>query len=224
MDRRADIWAFGAVLYEMLAGRRAFQGEDTPETLASVLQQEVNWSAIHASTPVPLRRLIERCLERDPRQRLRDIGEARILLSDPDSRTHVFSNDVVPRSSWKQIALWLLAAAAVSGIAGAGILYLGQRKLQSKEVVRLALVLPEGQTLFTNRSMMAISPDGRQIVFAKPSGLHLRRISESETRIIAGTEGLFNLTEPAFSPDGRQIAFHTGADRDARVPVTGGAA
>jgi serine/threonine-protein kinase len=226
VDRRADIWAFGAVLYEILAGRRAFNGEDTPETLASVLQQEVNWSAIPASTPLALRRLIERCLERDPRQRLRDIGEARILLSDPSSRAHVFSSDAAPKSSWKrQIALWLLATAAISGTVGAGILYLGQRKLQSKEVVRLALVLPEGKPLFTNRSMMTISPDGRQIVFARPSGLHLRRISESETRIIPGTEGFFNLTEPVFSPDGRQIAFHTGSDRTLRrVPVAGGAA
>jgi serine/threonine-protein kinase len=226
VDRRADIWAFGAVLYELLSGRRVFGGDDTAETLAAVLQQEVDWSALPASTPAPLRHLIERCLERNPRQRLRDIGEARILLSNPGSLAPAFSNDVVPMSARKQgIALWLLAATAVSGIAATGFLYLGQRKLQPKEIVRLALVLPDGQALFTNRSMMAISPDGRQIVFAKPSGLHLRRISESEARIIPGTEGLFNLTEPAFSPDGRQIAFHTGGDRTLkRVPVTGGAA
>jgi hypothetical protein len=134
---------------------------------------------------------------------LRDIGEARILLSDPARLADTVSSIALPSIGWKRrIALWLLAAAAVSGIAGAGILYLGQSKLQSKEVVRLALVLPEGKTLFINRSMTAISPDGRQIAFARPSGLHLRRISESETRIIPGTEGFFNLTEPAFSPDG----------------------
>src|SRR5262245_1223797 len=80
VDRRADIWAFGAVVYEMLSGQRAFRGEDVPETLASVLQQELDWSAIPASTPAPVCNLIARCLERDPRQRLRDIGEARILI------------------------------------------------------------------------------------------------------------------------------------------------
>jgi hypothetical protein len=226
LDCRADIWAFGAVLYEMLSGRRVFRGEDTAETLAAVLRQDIDWSAMPASTPAPLRRLIERCLEREPRQRLRDIGEARILLSDPGSLAPVLSNDVAPMSGRKRaIALWLLAATAVGGIAATAFLYLEHRKLQSKEIVRLAMVLPDGQALFTNRSMMAISPDGRQIVFAKPSGLHLRRISESEASIIPGTEGLFNLTEPAFSPDGQQIAFHSGGDRTLkRVPVTGGAA
>src|SRR5262249_29703771 len=84
VDRRADIWAFGAVLFEMLSGRLAFRGEDVPETLAAVLQQEPDWSAIPGPTPAPVRNLIARCLERDPRQRLRDIGEARILIESPN--------------------------------------------------------------------------------------------------------------------------------------------
>ncbi len=83
MDRRADIWAFGVVLYEMLTGQRAFKGEDISVTLASVIKEEVSWQALPADLPEPIRRLLRRCLEKDPRRRLRDIGEARLMLEDP---------------------------------------------------------------------------------------------------------------------------------------------
>ena len=82
-DKRSDVWAFGAVLYEMLSGRRAFKGDDVSDTLASVLRQDVDWTALPASTPAPVRRLIARCLERDVKRRLRDIGEARIVWTSP---------------------------------------------------------------------------------------------------------------------------------------------
>ena len=87
-DRRSDIWAFGAVLYEMLSGRRAFQGENAADTIAAVLRQEVEWSAVDPSTPDRIRRLLGRCLDRDVRRRLRDIGEARIVLEDADEATN----------------------------------------------------------------------------------------------------------------------------------------
>ncbi len=86
-DKRSDVWAFGAVLYEMLSGRRAFKGDDVSDTLASVLRQDVDWTALPASTPAPVRHLIARCLDRDVKRRLRDIGEARIVLEDPAART-----------------------------------------------------------------------------------------------------------------------------------------
>ena len=86
-DKRSDVWAFGAVLYEMLSGRRAFKGDDVSDTLASVLRQDVDWTVLPASTPAPVRRLIARCLERDVKRRLRDIGEARIVLDDPAALT-----------------------------------------------------------------------------------------------------------------------------------------
>ena len=82
-DKRSDIWAFGAVLYEMLSGRRAFPGDDVSDTIAAVLHLSIDWSALDPSTPVSVRRLLARCLERDVRRRLRDIGEARIVLEDP---------------------------------------------------------------------------------------------------------------------------------------------
>ena len=83
VDKRADVWAFGAVLYEMLSGQRAFKGDDIADTLAAVLRQDVDATVLPSSTPASVRRLIARCLERDVRQRLRDIGEARIVLADP---------------------------------------------------------------------------------------------------------------------------------------------
>ena len=83
VDKRADIWAFGVVLYEMLSGQRAFKGDDISDTLAAVLRQDIDWTALRASTPASVRRLIARCLDRDIRRRLRDIGEARIVLDDP---------------------------------------------------------------------------------------------------------------------------------------------
>ena len=82
VDRRADIWAFGCVLYEMLAGRRAFAGETISDVLAAVIRGEPDWTALPATTPVSIRRLVRRCLNKDPRYRLRDIGDARVALED----------------------------------------------------------------------------------------------------------------------------------------------
>src|SRR4029450_4958218 len=84
-DKRSDVWAFGAVLYEMLSGQRALKGQDTSDTLAAGFRQGSGWTALPASTPASVRRLMARCLDRDVRQRLRDIGEARIVLADPAS-------------------------------------------------------------------------------------------------------------------------------------------
>src|SRR5215468_1763622 len=118
VDRRADIWAFGAVLYEMLSGRLAFHGEDVPETLAAVLQQEPDWSAILWSTPEPVRNLIARCLERDPRQRLRDIGEARIQLDENRLKGAGPEGKRAREASlWRRSAPFILTA-AIAALAG----------------------------------------------------------------------------------------------------------
>ena len=105
-DKRSDVWAFGAVLYEMLSGQRAFKGDDVSDTLAAVLRQDVDLTALPASTPAPVRRLIARCLERDVRRRLRDIGEARIVLDDPATLTSPNARDAdalrLPRPLWRQ--------------------------------------------------------------------------------------------------------------------------
>ncbi len=119
-DQRSDIWAFGAVVYEMLSGRRAFQGDDVADTIAAVLRQDVDWSALDPSTPATVHRLLARCLDRDPRRRLRDIGEARIVLEDPTAVT--VGASVEPGTAPARPVLWhrlLLPAAAI--VAGAAV-------------------------------------------------------------------------------------------------------
>jgi eukaryotic-like serine/threonine-protein kinase len=221
-DKRSDIWAFGVVLYEMLSGRRAFQGEEVSDTLASVLRQDIDWSALPASTPAVVRRLIARCLDRDARQRLRDIGEARIVLDDPEGLRP--EERPLPRRTLRSRVMSIAATAIVAGVLGAVAAWL-LRPSSFPAITRLTLSLPAGTTLFANRSVVAISPDGTQVVYVTPSGLHLRVLSVFDTQVIRGSEGIFNISEPTFSPDGRSIVFHTTADQTLKkIPVSGGAA
>jgi eukaryotic-like serine/threonine-protein kinase len=221
-DKRSDIWAFGAVLYEMLSGRRAFQGDDVAETLASVLRQDLDWSALPASTPAAVRRLIARCLDRNAGQRLRDIGEARIVLEDPES-LRVVARPVSLRS-WSSRAMPIAATAIVAGVLGAAAAW-SLRPSPVPAVTRLAFSLPDGAALFANRSVVAVSPDGTQVAYVTPAGLYLRSLSSFDAHIIRGSQDIFNITEPAFSPDGQSIVFHTTADQTLkRIPTGGGAA
>jgi serine/threonine-protein kinase len=233
VDRRGDIWAFGAVLYEMLSGRRLFAGESISETLASVIRQEIEWTAIPSSTPTPARVLMARCLDRDVRRRLRDIGEARIVLealitpgtgNAGTSLVEGGPSPVAPQRALSRRAMPLALVAAGAGAIGASAAWF-LRPQPPGEVARLSFSLPDGQLLFPNRGAMAISPDGSQVVYATVSGLYLRPIAGLESKVIRGTEGYFNMTEPVFSPDGRSIAFHTGSDQTLkRILMTGGAA
>ena len=120
-DKRSDVWAFGAVLYEMLSGQRAFKGDDVSDTLAAVLRQDVDGTALPASTPAPVRRLIARCLDRDVKRRLRDIGEARIVLDDPAALVTDSAKDGLalapPRPLWRR-AIPAMLSAIVAGWAG----------------------------------------------------------------------------------------------------------
>ena len=221
-DKRSDVWAFGLVLYEMLTGRRVFQDGEIPDTLASVLRQDIDWSALPAETPTAVRRLIARCLDRNVRQRLRDIGEARIVLDDPEGLRA--AEPALPQQTLWSRATAIAVTAVVVGVLGALVTW-WLRPSSLPAVTRLTLSLPEGTSLFANRSVVAISPDGTQVVYVTPSGLHLRSLSDFDTQVIRGSEGIFNITEPAFSPDGRSIVFHTTADQTLKkIPVRGGVA
>ena len=125
-DQRSDIWAFGAVLYEMLSGRRAFPGDDVSDTIAAVLHLSIDWSALDPSTPVSVRRLLSRCLERDVRRRLRDIGEARIVLEDPaaaavEGTSSSASRPVGPLPLWRRVVTPMAAAIVAAAAVGAGV-------------------------------------------------------------------------------------------------------
>jgi eukaryotic-like serine/threonine-protein kinase len=230
-DRRADIWAFGAVLYEMLSGRRAFTGESTSDIAMSVLHQDVDWMAVPASTPAPLRRLLARCLERDARQRLRDIGEARIVLEDPASAIAADTLNggaaAVPSAHRSGRRLWPALAAGAIVLAAGAVWLVRSAATTPPAVMRFTHTLPEGQsiTLPASRHMVGVSPDGAHMVYVVSSGLQLRTMSNLEVRTIRGSEAFGAITTPVFSPDGTAIAFWTPVDRTIkRIPVAGGEA
>jgi Tol biopolymer transport system component len=227
-DKRSDIWAFGVVLYEMLSGCRAFQGDDTQTILAAVLSQELDWDALPTSTPVAVRALLARCLDRDVRRRLRDIGEARIALGDSARLTldgGKRESDPRPsRARWRRPLGAVLLATAAAAVAALATWQL--RPAPSAPVIRFAYSLPAGQVLSRGlgRHALAISRDGAQVVYSGvPAGLYRRTLSQLDTTLMPGSADFPRVTEPAFSPDGRSIAFYTdGALK--RISVTGGSA
>jgi serine/threonine-protein kinase len=231
-DRRTDIWAFGAVLYELLSGHRAFAGDTTSDIVNAVLQQRIDWSVLPATTPVPVRALLTRCLERDVRQRLRDIGEARIALEQvsrtADGETPSLAETLAATA--RQSRRVPLLIAAVSGIAigaAAAAWSLRPAPVAAPAVARFTHSLPAGQsiTLPATRHVVAVSRDGQQMVYVTDAGLQLRAMSSLDVRTIRGTEALGAASTPVFSPAGDAIAFWTPLDRTLkRVPVAGGEA
>ncbi|HXV12974.1 MAG TPA: protein kinase, partial [Candidatus Krumholzibacteria bacterium] len=225
VDRRADIWAFGAVLFEMLTGRQAFAGETVSETLASVMKDQPDWDALPASTPARVRDVLRRCLVKDPKQRLRDIGDARIRIEEelsgaPDTASATATTAGAKRRGIPAapVAIVALVAAAI-GVAAGFVL----RKPAVPPMFRATLTFPEEMRLDEENASIVISPDGRTVAVAAsakdhPQQLWLRRFDSDATTPIAGTNGA---TYPFWSPDGRFVGFF--ADRKLkRVPTNGG--
>jgi eukaryotic-like serine/threonine-protein kinase len=230
-DKRSDIWAFGAVLYEMLSGQRAFKGDDVSDTLASVLRQDVDWTSLPDMTPAALKRLVARCLDREPKRRLRDIGEARIVLDDPatlDTTAERSSAAPTPSAQplWRRAVPIALTATVTAVIAATAAWMLKRSTPIQLPVVRFPLALPEGQSFSgTGRHMLAVSPDGTQVVYVALQRLYRRALSEVETKAIPGLDGQQNVTSPVFSPDGQSIVFFAGGENVLKkIAVTGGAA
>ncbi len=230
-DKRSDVWAFGAVLYEMLSGERAFQGDDVSDTLAAVLRQNLDLKALPSSTPEAVRRLIARCLDRDVKQRLRDIGEARILLSDPAAAKadsiDVISAAAPQRPLWRRAIPAMVASLVAAALAASAAWYFSRQPSPPQPVTRFPFVLPAGQSMTVplSRRMVALSPDGSQLVYEANGRLYRRSMSQLDGHVIQGTEGHQLVAEPVVSPDGQSVAFSAFADSTLkRVPITGGAA
>jgi tRNA A-37 threonylcarbamoyl transferase component Bud32/Tol biopolymer transport system component len=182
VDRRADIWAFGVVLYEMLAGRRLFDGETVSDVLASVLTREPNLGALPAATPPAVRQLVRRCLDRDPRHRLRDIGEARVLLEAPGAGAPPPAESRRPRSPWALAALG--AALLVAGAIGGALVGRGVPAAGNDEVRVFPLTFRRG-TVLSGR----FAPDGETVVYGaawdgEPLDVFSVRLDTRESRSI----------------------------------------
>jgi Tol biopolymer transport system component len=210
VDKRADIWAFGVVLFEMLAGQRLFDGETVSDVLAAVLAREIDWSRLPAETPPPVRHALERCLERDPRQRLRDIADARHDLQPPGTAaaSTIRAGVGAPPGRGRRTAL-LMAATGLAAVALTAAVVSWRNAPAPRSPMVFSVPAPPG----TRLKQVVSSPDGRSLVFAAESAsgeshLWLRSLDSRDARRLEGTAGAH---EPFWSPDARFIGFFTEA-------------
>jgi eukaryotic-like serine/threonine-protein kinase len=214
VDRRADLWALGVVLYEMLTGTRLFDGATVSDTLAQVLMKEPDWSALPARTPAPIRRLLRRCLEKDRKRRLDSAAAARLEIDETlppasgDARVVSGASVGALPTGWRRALPWAVAAAAL-GVASVAIaLWAPWRTVPSRAAVRVSADLGADTTLVTDQGAAAVlSPDGRLLVFAaqKTAGgdaqLFARQLDQLQATPLSGTDGARN---PFFSPDAQR--------------------
>ena len=215
VDRRADIWSFGVVLWEMLTGERLFRGETVSHILANVINQEIDFKKLPAAIPASVRTLLARCLERDVKTRLQWIGEARIALqryhSEPAAAAAVSNRSLVP---------WTIAAGIFLALAALGFVHF-RETVPEKTAIRLDLDLGEDRTVRAGVvSDIALSDDGKQIAYLAQDRLFVRRLDEAQARELPGTAGA---ASPVFSPDGQWVAFAAGG-KLRKISVNGGAA
>ena len=210
IDKRVDVWAFGCVLFECLTAERAFAGETMSDVLSAVLSQEPDWTKLPETTPPRLRDLIARCLVKDPRRRLRDVGDARIELE------RGFEDDELAASEKTPSLIFRLLPWVFTALVGAPwlltVFFHGEAP--TPEPPRhLSLRLPHGVELpglgdITQNQILAISPDGSRVAFlAEKAGqrsLYLRALDSAEVKLVPGSE---EAQAPMFSPDGAWIAF-----------------
>ena len=244
VDKRADIWAFGCVLFEMLTGVQAFGGETISDALANVLGNDPNWMALPGSTPASVRRLLARCLERDVKRRLHDIADARLDVEealDHPRGVPIEPLDRTPSPSSRVTVAVVGLVAGVALLAGAvaAIVIVRSRSLvgvPAPHVVRFVAGLPPGTMLSSIAPAAVPSPDGRHVVIVGredpadtfSDALFLRAVDEITARKIPGTD---RSGRPFFSPDGRWIGFFRlregsgvmGGDALMKIPLGGGA-
>ena len=202
VDKRADIWSFGVVLFEMLTGQRAFQGEDVSLTLASVMTKEPDWASLPSGTPTALRRLLHRCLEKESKQRLGYIGDARLDIDDarvePVEKTTA-TLPIAPPAFWQRPVPALAFGLTIALVAGLAVWSL--TRPAPLRVTRVSISTSPPPFVFTQGAApsVVISPDGTRIVYSTAGlGLHVRVLDQLDAVPLRGADGIF----PFISPDG----------------------
>ncbi len=227
IDKRTDIWAFGCVLYEMLTGRSMFAAEDVSQTLARVLEREPDFSLLPQNLHPKIIEMLERCLEKDARNRYGSISDARVdikkVLADPRGVLVQRITGVEPRRKLRNTLLWIAAIILAAIIAGVAVWKLKPTELN--QVMRFDYYLPEGQE-FTNpgRSLLAVSPDGTKIVYTANRQIYQRNVNELTAKPIEGTAEIQGSLTPFISPDGQWVGYYSTTDGQLKkISVSGGA-
>jgi Tol biopolymer transport system component len=209
VDRRTDIWSFGCVLYECLTRKPLYEGETVSDLIARILEREPDWSALPAATPVSVRELLRRCLMKDPRERLRDIGEARLTLVHAAAGETTNAPASPPARRRRGPAAWIVIAASLvaAGLLGASVVRLAF--VPPSPAMRVSVLAPDDVDVSAEVPDLVISPDGANIVFMGTdttgvTHLWVRPLASESARMLAGTE---DAKLPFWSPDSREIAF-----------------
>ena len=228
-DKRSDVWAFGCVLYEMLTGHRAFEGEDITETLAAIVRGEPAWTLLPGDLPPAVRTLLERCLIKDRAERISDMSVVRFLMSDAArtlSGTQGAAGASVKAGAPLRVGPLLFATAALAVIATFGVTrwLLPGSATANGAVAHVSIALPDGDELgSTNLLPIALSSDGARVAYVGlrdgRTQIYVRALSENAAKALDGTDGGEN---PFFSPDGQWVAFF--GDGKLKKIAVGGAA
>ena len=230
VDRRADVWSFGVVLFELLTGRRLFEGETTSHTLAEVIRAEIDFTRLPKTTPRELRDLLQRCLQRDPKRRLRDIREARLALEGMLERTAepstLRSAPIVVRrqpAGWRTWLPWALCG-LLGAVATAA--WLSRPPAASTPTLRLDVRMTDGALFQSAGSAIALSPDGEHLALVTGTDvsreLWIRRLDQLDNTRLAGGSQIASMPyQPFFSPDGAWVGYVTASELR-KVPASGG--
>lgn len=230
VDRRTDIWAFGVLLFEMLTGRQLFVGETASDTMAGILKSEPEWDLLPQGLPFQVERVIRRCLAKEPRQRLRDIGEARVRLENPEAESGMFSGPVAvapaPKSLRKKLTIWGLVSIKAAVVVW--LIFGRADKVVELPAWHVAIPAPTDANFHVTGSfpgLPVISPDGTHVVFSgrvtegHRVQLYLRSLAASEAVALPNTE---DAQYPFWSPDGKWVGFYARDKGLMKIMISGG--